>query len=356
MKRKILLFVIVVLSFITLVGCGNGTKNDEEIIKLESFHTQDQALYLAGDYKLFATYAKGQAELSRPNATILSWDKVEGVTSYVVKITDTDSKQDIEFRTDTNSLNVYNLKINTKYYYEITYESTTGSQSIEKKAFIIEDVCPRNLFIDGVTNVRDIGGYKTSSGKYVKQGLMYRSGRFSENETGEPLVTINGCKSFVNDLGLKTEIDLRRTDNNETGNITSSPLGDGVKYTSIPMATGGNYLKINKENIPYVFKELANKDNYPLVFHCSIGTDRTGVIAFLVNGFLGVSEEDLYRDYLFSNFGLIEEMRTPSTIKGYLQEIKMQDGGSLEKQFTNYLLSLGISQTELNTIRSIMLG
>ena len=42
-----------------------------------------------------------------------------------------------------------------------------------------------------------------------------------------------------------------------------------------------------------------------LLLHCSIGTDRTGVICFLINALLGVSEEDLYKDYLFSMFGMI---------------------------------------------------
>ena len=45
------------------------------------------------------------------------------------------------------------------------------------------------------------------------------------------------------------------------------------------------------------FAIFGNKDNYPIVMHCSIGTDRTGMLAFLINSLLGVSEEDLYKDY-----------------------------------------------------------
>jgi protein tyrosine/serine phosphatase len=65
---------------------------------------------------------------------------------------------------------------------------------------------------------------------------------------------------------------------------------------------------------------LADESNYPIFFHCAIGTDRTGTLAYLINGLLGVPEEDLYYDYCFSNFGAIytdnaPELRTPKTLQ-----------------------------------------
>ena len=46
---------------------------------------------------------------------------------------------------------------------------------------------------------------------------------------------------------------------------------------------------------------------YPAVFHCAAGADRTGTLAFLISGLLGVSRDDLTKDFeltSFSDFGL----------------------------------------------------
>ena len=57
------------------------------------------------------------------------------------------------------------------------------------------------------------------------------------------------------------------------------------------------------------FTDVNNTD-YSLYFHCRIGADRTGTIAYLLEGLLGVSEEDRYRDYEMSVFfGLDERTR-----------------------------------------------
>ncbi len=45
------------------------------------------------------------------------------------------------------------------------------------------------------------------------------------------------------------------------------------------------------------FKLYTQKSNYPILFHCTSGADRTGTFAFLLNGMLGVGIDDLYRDF-----------------------------------------------------------
>ena len=138
------------------------------------------------------------------------------------------------------------------------------------------------------------------------------------------------------------------------GGITNSPLGDEINYFPFTMKSGGNYLTLNKGRLKDVFAVLGNESNYPIVIHCSIGTDRTGVICFLVNGLLGVSEEDLYKDYLFSNFGNIYGVRTTSAIKDYLKQINYASGDTLEEKFYNYLVNNGVNEEDLKTIIKIM--
>ena len=88
--------------------------------------------------------------------------------------------------------------------------------------------------------------------------------------------------------------------------------------------------------------------------HCSIGTDRTGMLAFLINALLGVSEEDLYKDYLYSNFANIGGNRNPSTINTYIKTFKYYDGETLAEKAKNYLISVGVSEQDINTLIEMM--
>ena len=113
----------------------------------------------------------------------------------------------------------------------------------------------------------------------------------------------------------------------------------------------------NDPSLRKVFSILGNKDNYPAFFHCSIGTDRTGYVAWLINSVVGVGEEDLWRDYLFSNFGNIGGSRDKAYIAdGYPKKIKETEGDTLQEKAVNFLLKKGIKQQEIDTIREMMLG
>ena len=72
------------------------------------------------------------------------------------------------------SLYVYNLKIATTYYWSVS----AGDVVSDVSSFSTADCQPRNIYCDGVTNMRDLGGWKTTDGKRVKQGLLYRSGQW----------------------------------------------------------------------------------------------------------------------------------------------------------------------------------
>ncbi len=115
-------------------------------------------------------------------------------------------------------------------------------------------------------------------------------------------------------------------------------------------------LTTNTEMVKRIFSDILSKrENYPLIFHCSIGTDRTGMIAFLVNGLLGVDINDLYRDYLFSNFGDIGGDRNVIGITfNYVATIQNTKGNTLSEKIENYLLSIGVKQEEINSIRAIL--
>jgi len=118
-----------------------------------------------------------------------------------------------------------------------------------------------------------------------------------------------------------------------------------------------------KPELPEIFLQLADEQNYPIFFHCQIGTDRTGGLAFLINALLGVAEEDLYRDYCFSNFGEIcGKDETSYTVRDpmYLENkitffMNRTAGKTLQEKVRNYLKSIGISDATLNAVARILL-
>lgn len=340
MKKLLLTILLVLVTFI--VGCGHTEVDPSKA----NFHTELQTKYLTGDPDNATLYATGEKELSIPLPIHLSWDGND--VSYVVKIGAKGSNTTYEYTTNTNSIDIYNLYSNTTY-------SWTVNDTPQEDFTTIDGL--RNLYIDGLTNVRDIGGYN-AGGSIVKQGMLIRSSKLTADDTGETLISQKGIEELKR-LGIKTELDLRDTEpdsdgNIEQGGITASVI-DGVKYISLPMKSGGNYLQLNRKALPALFEILANEDNYPILFHCSIGTDRTGVVAFLVNGLLGVDKDDLFRDYLFSNFGNIHGMRHPKTIKDYISRVTLDESQSLSYNIKSYLISQGVKEEHIYKVIGIML-
>ena len=340
--RKMFLFIITLSLALFLFSCGTPKVDD-----IRDFHTETQNKMLNENYDLVVSYATGEEELSVPLPIVLEYEG--NGSDNIIKISENKKMTNYSiFHSNTNSVEIYNLKANQIYYWTVN--------DSEAQVFMTT-TRPRNLYIDGVTNCRDLGGWQIENTKnYVNQGLMFRTSKLTDDYTGNQLITEKGIEQ-LKQLGIKTEIDLRKIDvtddGKEQGGITQSVVS-GVTYISLPMKSSGNILTLNKGMLKDIFKVLGNKDNYPLIFHCSIGTDRTGLVAFLVNGLLGVSEEDLYYDYMFSNLGLIHGVRTTSTIKSYIQTINFAEGETLKDKIYNILISNGVEKSDIDSMIEIM--
>lgn len=350
MRSKKLLFLLLI-SFLLLITFGCKTTNSNELvadgIQIEkvSIHTDDQAEYLSGNYGLALAYANGKQEKSYPKPVHLEW-KDEGNNEYTLYLSEnSDLSNPMIYKVNANKIDLYNLKLHTTYYYKV--------DNSEIKGFTLTDEIIRNMYIDGLTNVRDLGGKKIGDGVYTKQNMIIRCSKLTQDETGEVLISQKGIKDLSNVLKVKTELDLRSTDDNENGGITSSPLGQDVNYISFPMESGGNVILLNKDVLKDLFVIFGNNDNYPIIMHCSIGTDRTGAVAFMLNALLGVSDDDLYYDYLFSNFGLINGTRTKGIIDTYLKTINDSEGTSTQEKMYNYLISIGVEKQDLDNFINI---
>ena len=332
------------------------------------FHTQNQLAFLNGvktdetasksnDYHV-SEYASGIEELSRPLPVVLSWSGETGVNSYFFELsTDpkfSDSKPSLVFG---NSFSIYNLYSATEYFWRVAPSVEKISYSAVYSFKTAEG--PRNIFIDGISNVRDLGGYITNSGTRVKQGLIYRGGRW--NTTWSKTLNIeikgNGFNTINNDLKIKTELDLRGEGQDESGQMKNGAV-NGVNYLLYGCSWSSGMYPANRETVRRIFEEvLSDSSKYPIYFHCNIGTDRTGMIAYLLNGLLGVSEIELQVDYLLSNFGYIGSSRTlAGDMNEYVSLIENCDGKTYMEKVENFLLNdVGVSATAISNIRNILL-
>lgn len=360
----IVLFNLITVFSLTLVtGCKKETNfdNDNSILPVENnrqpllIHTDRQNAYLKDKVENVNDYAVGQEEYSRPAKHKFTWTGGNGPYTFCLSEKSNYSNS-ITYESNEKQLIVTNLKVRTKYYYKVI----SSSKVIKEDVFTTEDTNIRNMYVSGVTNVRDLGGYVIND-RITKQGQIYRTGRLNENETDvvTDKITEKGKLTMLNEMKVKSEIDLRLVSNNEVGKLVEGigVLGDSVSYYQCPIDFNVSMEEeINVKSLRKVFEILGNSANYPTFFHCSIGTDRTGYIAWLINGCLGLDEESLYRDYLFSNFGNIGGKRGVDSIKNnYVKAINETNGGTLKEKTVNYLLNKGVKQSQIDTIYSIML-
>ena len=367
------LFLIPLLISLSALSCGtkraipNTATLEINDVEITNRHTDLQKTLLSQDEP--SSYIKNHQE---------DFKKVGGELPqpYEIEITETNDTGDnpdyyeIELSEDNtfaSSYNVrgnklYNLK-NGSYYYKV--HSIHGDKEFvsDIKTINVTASSPRNIYIDGVINSRDLGGWNIGENRVYKQGMLYRTAQYNYSPyASDPFVskpTEEGLKTVKEELKIKTDIDLRRLD--ETSGIRKSPLGDDVNYVSAPMYFGGQNIftnSANKTSIQLFFTTLADESNYPIAFHCVRGTDRTGALAYALGALVGMSEDDLMMDYLFSDLANIKSLIYDTSITGnnfYVQGIRNSDGASLSEKAKNYLMTTcEIAETTLDTIIDIL--
>ena len=339
----------------TKIPTINATPAENQIINL-----------LSGDvYAFSSNYIPGcSAQYSDgtdkyyPDPVTISWASEEGAEYFTVKLSRfSDLSDSLSYVTFDNKIVLNDLFMGTHYYYQVV--AFFADRTVKSQIFEFETAyLPRTVRIEGISNTRDIGGYYTVDGKYrVRQGLVYRGG---ETET----VTEAGKITFLETLGIKTDLDLRGYPNKAFGSAVNHVSVSGPYYhtRSGHGITNKNY----KEALITEIKTFANPDNYPIYVHCSLGRDRTGTLCFLINALCGVGKTDLYRDYEMSWLslkgsnthaaaGMIENhfSQLYDYINTYPTSVQNPTIADRTEAFMKEYL--GITQNEINTIRSILL-
>jgi protein-tyrosine phosphatase len=197
----------------------------------------------------------------------------------------------------------------------------------------------------GGMNFRDLGGHPTGDGGRVQTGRVYRSAHLASLNGGEP--------HPLREIQLSTLVTLQsRLEVRHLGAPRAEFLHPAVRWEHIPIGDtwfredgfhktdvkpGHEHLVILMEFLDgwrSFFELLAEREAYPLLFHCSAGRDRTGVGAAILLELLGVDRERIVADFLASNetfpkmllgpdqltpiFAMIDEY---GSIEGFMHEV-----------------------------------
>ena len=251
---------------------------------------------------------------------------------------------------ESASYEIYNLIPGRTYFCKVT----TASSTLANFSFTTSGQM-RHLKAEGTANVRDLGGWPTAFGRPIKYGKIFRGAEWNGGHNLEP--------EAIEELrlaGIRAELDLRG--NSEAKDITKSVLGDDVEYKRTPLGQAASHMtgltnSMSTYKAALQFVLTCVKNDKPVYFHCAIGRDRTGTLAFLLEGVLGMSKSDIYKDYELTNFSYFN---TPCS-KGQLDEmfamVEALDGETLEQKFRTYLTTdFGISNEDINLFRIKMLG
>ena len=247
---------------------------------------------------------------------------------------------------------IYNLLPNQTYYYKVTATVDGNPTELVNSSFTTSGQL-RQIKAEGGANIRDLGGWATASGKPIKYGLIYRGAEWN----GKYNLTADGIAA-IRAIGIKAELDLRSS--NEALYIDKSPLGDDVTYIRIhneDYYESGvqNRKDLYKRNMDFIFDCV--KNDKPVFFHCHIGADRTGTLAFLIEGLLGLNMSDIYKEYELTTFSYLDTHRYKEYVDGLFEYINSLEGATLTDKFYTYChTELGLTAKEIADFRQKMLG
>jgi protein-tyrosine phosphatase len=174
----------------------------------------------------------------------------------------------------------------------------------------------RHVALSGCCNFRDLGGYPTTDGRRTAWRRVFRADGLT-NLTDEDLAVLE-------EIGVRSVLDLRTDVETETrGRFPDHVVH--VAYHHLPLTetlpgeeqaplwhdagfVSERYRRMlvdGAQSVVRAVQLLADPARLPAVFHCSVGKDRTGVLAAVILGLLGVSDEVIVDDYALSAAAMV---------------------------------------------------
>ena len=240
------------------------------------------------------------------------------------------------------------------------------------------------LRIDGLVNVRDLGGIPTADGRRIRSRQVVRS----DNPKG---MTEQGQRDLADVVAPAVIVDLRV--DIEVHREGYTVLHDPVRVVNLPMTpqSGVNqeqldagmadnlvedYMRqidVNAASVVEALRLISDPANRPVVVHCTAGKDRTGIVTSMLLSLLGVEDEVIVADYHVTTRNMepvIERIRTapvfkenglayapdwifasePETMRDFLARMRAEHGSAEE-----WALSNGLTTEEIARLRATML-
>lgn len=174
--------------------------------------------------------------------------------------------------------------------------------------------CIKHLILPHAYNVRDMGGILTESGRAVRWNRLFRA---------DALSALDGTEwQTLYEKGVRTVVDLRSLSETET---FPDRVPDGITLYHCPMQEENLDIHNLDEGAAAAFRRSMSEcyadmirktphllcaalhtvknglQNGAVIFHCTAGKDRTGVLAAVILTILGAYDADILADYEVSN-------------------------------------------------------
>ena len=225
---------------------------------------------------------------------------------------------------------------------------SVGLMTSEPRAFTTEAQAPRLLYVDGISNVRDVGGYVTTDERLIRQDLLFRSSELDCHFN----ITNEGRRTLTERLGIRTDIDLRGINGEKAESVL-----DGVRHTVFPLAAYGDiFTPTQKELYRQIFVLLSHRATYPALLHCWSGTDRTGTLCYVLGALLGIDEGELELDYEMSSFSVCGERSVSGDPFKEFKKRFYAYGSSARSAAEGFLADCGVSKDTIDKIRKIFIA
>lgn len=242
----------------------------------------------------------------------------------------------------------------------------------------------RFIELEGALNVRDLGGYDTNHGKPTTWGRVFRADSLHKLTAADELK--------LRDLGLRAIIDLRRQDEidvepdlwmtDPTIRFHHLPINEVAVSSAISVQKYDihdltelyrSFLDVRQPQLKRIFTAIVEVSDQPLVFHCSAGKDRTGIIAALLLDLAGVPAETIAQDYELTRdriTSLLSKYRERAVREGFdltrhermlecQYETMLDTVGYLHDTYNgadNYLSQIGLTRDQVDRLHWLMEG
>lgn len=289
----------------------------------------------------WANLKQKKDEYSLPLPVVFCWEADK--KAQLVLSSDANFTEAVTYEAE-GRVEVYNLLIGQAYYWYVQ----TEDEKSEARTFTMDSMAPRLIMAGGLSNVRDIGGKTTMEGKQIRQGLVYRGCEMEFHH----IITEDGIDVLANQLKIRTDLDIRFE---AVDKVFQSALGPQVNFELIPCKPYAEFIE-DKEIAGKIFRLFTQEEKYPFYIHCWGGADRTGTIILILCGILGMDDQALFEDYEFTSLSIWgNRSRKSELFMTLLTALDQYPGANLSEKSRAFLLDCGLTEEEIERIRSILL-